>query len=511
MKTIMKGMLSSLLMVSGFTALAHPMKLTLTLEQRTSIQELAHNVVDPNSDRYEQYYTPEEIRDLVAPTQEDYDNLLNSLRAEGFSISFESKSHLVVGIEGEHTTFEKVFRTPIRFTNRSLHTNTLKPQIPNHLSLITSLSGLDNTPKFKPLYKKAIRPLANLDDQPGILPDDVKSAYNLTGLYEQGWSGKNQDLAIATYMNFSLDDVNQYYNLIGLSPVPTVDVISFNGTAPYDADSATETELDVELSGMIAPGSNIHVFGSAANSEDGELSLFTAILDDNRSKVVNYSWGSCENSLNMDHKKDMDKVFARAVAQGVNILVASGDTGSDCVGDGTVVADWPAMHPQLVAVGGTTLLFNNDGSPYEIGWSGSGGGISKFYKLPQWQAGFRSPFVRRSYPDISFNADPSSGEGIWVRSGLNGTPGWLQIGGTSMAAPQWAGFLALVNEARQSNGKAALGFINPIIYKAANKKAIFTDITSGKNGAFKANVGWDAVTGWGSMKGETMFNFLVAY
>src|ERR1700675_1627840 len=105
-------------------------------------------------------------------------------------------------------------------------------------------------------------------------------------------------------------------------------------------NSAGETELDAEFSGMIAPGASIHVFASSQNSDAGELAMFTAILDDNRAKVVNYSWGSCDNQVSSSHQADMDKVFARAVAQGVNILNASGDSGSDCVGDGSTVTSF---------------------------------------------------------------------------------------------------------------------------------------------------------------------------
>jgi kumamolisin len=264
---------------------------------------------------------------------------------------------------------------------------------------------------------------------------------------------------------------------------------------------------------MMAPGSHIHIFASAQNDDEGELALFTAVADDNRSKVVNYSWGSCEKYVGESHRADMDSVFARLVAQGINVLVASGDYGTDGCGDGGTEADWPALHPHLVAVGGTSVYMNADGTKNERGWSGSGGGVSSYYKLPSWQSDFKSPFVRRSYPDISFNADPTTGEGIWVRSGLNAQPAWQQIGGTSMAAPQWVGFLGMINETRQNNGKKPLGFINPILYGASSesKKELFNDILTGKNGLYTANEGWDAVTGWGSMNGAAMYEYLVSH
>jgi len=515
MEKIMKSYQLFLSMVSlstGITVLAKPMTATLLLSERVSMAELATNVLDPNSERYQQYYTPEEIREISGPIDEDYENLIDTLKSVGFEIARESTTHLAITIRGDKTLFERVFRTKIEFTGMA-HTNTIRPFVPLTMPLIESISGLDNTMKLKPRYRK----YQTLEDNeftgaPGISPANIRKIYGIKPLYDQGLSGKGQHVGIATYMNYSRDDIVEYYQLIGLRPGPTVDTVSFNGQAPYDAGSAGETELDAEVSGMIAPGSKIHIFTSAENSEEGELALFTAVLDDNRCKVVNYSWGSCERYVRQSHKPDMDRVFNRAVAQGVNLLVASGDNGSDGCGDGTVNADWPAAHPSLVAVGGTSVYINTDGSKIEKGWSGSGGGISSLYKLPSWQSALKAPFVRRSFPDIAFNADPATGQGIWVRPSLSGRPTWMQVGGTSMAAPQWVGYLALVNEARAKKGKKAIGFLNPLIYKASaqERAQIFTDITKGKNGVYSAGTGWDAVTGWGSMRGEAMLNFLLA-
>src|SRR5262249_32535304 len=149
----------------------------------------------------------------------------------------------------------------------------------------------------------------------------------------------------------------------------------------------------------------------------------------------NYSWGDCEKRLESGHQAEMAKVFARAVAQGVNILVASGDTGSDGCRDGTLNADWPAAQPDVVAVGGTTFS-QSSSKMSETAWSGSGGGISEIWELPDYQKALGSPYIKRSYPDVAFNADPMSGQAIWTQQ--DGSAGWMVVGGTSMAAPQWA-------------------------------------------------------------------------
>jgi kumamolisin len=287
----------------------------------------------------------------------------------------------------------------------------------------------------------------------------------------------------------------------------------FNGTPTLNGDSAAETQLDGEFAGMMAPGAMIHIFASAENSDAGEEAMFTAILDDNRAKIANYSWGDCEAHVAAAHKTAMDKIFDRAVAQGVNILVASGDSGADGCRDNSKIADWPAAHPDVVAVGGTSLQLTADNHiQAETGWSGSGGGISLFYPVPSYQTTILSaPYIMRSYPDVAFNADNTiSGEAIWTHYG-SFRAHWLTIGGTSMAAPQMSGIFALVNEARVAGGKAELGFIDPLIYGAsgAQMATMFHDVTKGQNG-YAAGKGWDAVTGLGTPAADGLLSYLMS-
>jgi kumamolisin len=495
----------SLVSIIAHSALAQPITAVLRLKEKVSLETLAQNVRDPASSRYAHFYGPDEIRALSAPSQDDYASLLAQLKEEGFTVVGESNTHLWVSVQAEPEIFEQVFGTRIRSIDQKFHQNLYRAQASVRLPLIEAVVGLDNTRRAHPLYHRA----AQLTKSPGgIAQSRIKSAYGFDPVYKQGWTGKGQHIAIATYDGFSVSDVQYFYRYSKLNPMPTVDTVNFNGKAKYDEGSATETELDAEFAGMIAPGANIHIFTSAANSDAGELQMFTAILDDNRAKVVNYSWGSCEKGLNDDHKNEMNKVFARAVAQGVNIMVASGDSGSDACGDGTTVADWPASHPDVVAVGGTTFRQDGKGQLSERAWSGSGGGISGIFDRPLWQQLLSGVFAKRSFPDVAFNADPQTGQAIWTHD--KGQTGWMVVGGTSMAAPQWSGFLALLGQARAANKKSPIGFLNPKIYalNSASKNAAFHDVTSGSNGAYSAGPGWDAVTGLGSMQADALLGTL---
>ena len=145
----------------------------------------------------------------------------------------------------------------------------------------------------------------------------------------------------------------------------------------------------------------------------------------------------------------MLQVFARAVAQGVNVMVASGDSGAEgCPEQNDFSlkkynATFPAASiPYVVAVGGTSIDGGDNGNVKESAWDGSGGGVSEIYALPNSQSAFLSPFSMRSFPDVAFNADPNTGQDALVHINGPTLPEMVQFGGTSIAAPQWSGFLA---------------------------------------------------------------------
>jgi kumamolisin len=150
----------------------------------------------------------------------------------------------------------------------------------------------------------------------------------------------------------------------------------------------------------------------------------------------------------------------------------------------------------VIGVGGTSLVLNTNGSvAQETGWPASGGGKSKFksiFQRPAWQKGQGVPAgTQRLVPDVSATADPSEGAFLI----LNGRQ-VRDLGGTSWSAPVWAGFCALINEARIQANKPPLPFLNPLIYSLLGT-ANFRDIVEGNNGAFDAGPGYDMVTGLG--------------
>jgi kumamolisin len=207
----------------------------------------------------------------------------------------------------------------------------------------------------------------------------------------------------------------------------------------------------------------------------------------------------------------MDHAFQDAATLGVTVCCASGDDGSsDRVTDGRAHVDFPASSPYALACGGTCLegagaTITRERVWTENGHGETGGGVSDVFALPAWQVGAGVPPSAnpggrsgRGVPDVAGDADPLTGYQVLV----DGKP--FVIGGTSAVAPLWAGLIALLN---QRLGHPA-GYLNNILYNLPKTAGAFHDILTGDNGAYSAQVGWDACTGLGTPDGAKLLSVL---
>jgi len=243
----------------------------------------------------------------------------------------------------------------------------------------------------------------------------------------------------------------------------------------------------------------------------GDTDMFNKMATENITKQISCSWG-----WNPDDTSSDDPIFQEFAAQGQNLFVASGDAGA-YTGNNATDSSYPAESVYVVAVGGTDLTTNGAGGSWasETAWADSSGGPSdNGFAIPSWQAGVANSSngassTIRDIPDVAaegnfdnYLCDQGSCMGDW--------------GGTSFAAPRWAGFLALVNQQTVANGNSTLGFLNPILYPIAESSSYtsdFHDITSGNNNngkgkSYNAVTGYDLVTGWGSPNGQNLINAL---
>jgi subtilase family serine protease len=288
-------------------------------------------------------------------------------------------------------------------------------------------------------------------------------------------------------------DLHQFDLQYGL-PDPTLTKMNETGGTKLPAGDSgwgVEMALDVEWAHAIAPAANILVVeANSANDSD----LFSAVATAAKQAgvvAVSMSWGGGEASNETTFDKYMTTPSGH---QGVTFLVSSGDSGAP--------ASYPATSPNAISVGGTTLNLDSAGNILsESGWSGSGGGISSTEAQPAYQKGVvTQSTTKRANPDVAYDSDPNTGFGVYDTYGTGTT--WEQVGGTSDAAPQWAGLIAVADQGRILAGSGSLDGPSqtlPMLYSLPASD--FHDITSGTSTGspnYSAGPGYDLVTGRGT-------------
>ncbi len=334
-------------------------------------------------------------------------------------------------------------------------------------------------------------------------------------------TGTGQNIALFELAGTDLADLNTYYTNVGQTKPYTPTLISTGGYSTSCLASSgcddTEQTIDMTQAMGMAPGSKMlymYVCGDAfatngTFSDTACLSSMSTTTDAPLSSQISCSWAWSPADPSTD-----DPYFKKFAGQGQNFFTASGDYGSYPVAPPDNFY-YPAEDAYVTAVGGTDLLTAKAGGAWssETAWSDSGGGISPdSIPIPAWQqlAGVinssnKGSTTLRNVPDVAAEANFN----FYYCSDQSGCGGGL--GGTSFAAPMWAGYMALVNQQAISNGNPALGFVNPALYNigvGSGYGTAFHDITSGSNGGFSAVTGYDLVTGWGSPNGSGLINAL---
>ncbi len=383
--------------------------------------------------------------------------------------------------------------------------------VPTELDgVVVAVLGLDTRPIAKPHFRKKKQTTSTT-----YTPPQVAALYS----YPSGVTGEGQTVGIIELGGgYSTTDLQTYFKGLGI-PEPTVTAVSVDGgqnSPGSDADG--EVMLDIEVVGAIATGANLAVY-FAPNTDQGFVDAITDAVHDTTRKpsVVSISWGGPEDSWTQQAYTAMNAALQDAASLGVTVTVAAGDDGStDGAGDGKLHVDFPASSPYALACGGTKLASSGTKISSEVVWDevasnegATGGGVSNIFALPAYQASAGVPkqpetkFVGRGVPDVSGDADPSTGYKVLV-DGQNQV-----IGGTSAVAPLWAALIALMNEQLGTN----VGFLNPKLYPLG--ESVFHDITSGNNddsklGYYSAKAGWDPCTGLGSPNGAALLKTLSA-
>ena len=354
----------------------------------------------------------------------------------------------------------------------------------------------------------------------GMTPQQIRTAYGISSIMLGSvvGDGTGQTIAIidaynapnfvnSTDPNFDSSDLHLFDVEFGLPDPPSFLKLNQTGgtTLPVASGStgwSVEESLDVEWAHAIAPQANIILF--EANSNDDSDLITTAVnTARNWPGVTAISMSFGESESNSDASEE--SVFSTPSGHpGVTFLASTGDSAAP--------GGLPAFSPNVVAVGGTTLTINSSTCAYvsETGWSDSGGGESQYEAEPSYQRACKSPACAQ-IPDVSFDADPNSGVAIRDSYDYGSSDPWIQVGGTSVSSPCWAGLVAIADQLRSSQGLGSLdGPTETLPYLYALNAADFHDITSGNNG-YPAGPGYNMVTGIGSPRADALVPDLASF
>lgn len=297
--------------------------------------------------------------------------------------------------------------------------------------------------------------------------------------------GSGQRIAIIGFDTFVRRDVENYLALMGFpaTQINRLTRVAVNGGAPL-GETQTETLLDIAAVFSVAPGADVVVYDAPFSGRGTSFQTLLNAAISGGADVISNSWAYCENQTTPADVQSIESIVQSAAASGISVLSAAGDSGSTCLNGSANTIVVPAGAPSVTAVGGSSQTLSA-GSLYgsETWWgasppsgqpSGQGGfGVSRFFARPAFQDGLNAS-AQRSIPDVVVAADPYNGVALCQASD-GGCPTGKLYGGTSIAAPVWAAFTAVLNQARGSN----LGALNPRLYALASSDGFFNAASMG--------------------------------
>jgi len=502
------------------------LNVVLPVRDQAGLDDFLVEVRNPYSSDYKHFLTPAEFTERFGPSKEDYGAVLNYVQDRGLTVVGGSRDAMDVQIKGPVSAIESAFHVSMLTyqhptENRVFYAPDREPTVDLPFQL-WHISGLDNFSIPHPQYvKKSDYARANGLDPNKIghattgsgpsasfLGSDMRAAY----YGGSALTGSGQNLGLFEYLGTDLADLTTYYKNVKQTNSVPITLLSTDGTSTSCVDSRsggrcddTEQTLDMTQALGMAPGlaSLVMYVGSTDTAIIGSMTTHSPLPT-----TIGCSWGWTPAD-----PSTLDPYFQKMAAQGQNFFAASGDSSTWSKRNEA----WPADDVNVVSVGGTDLTTASAGGPWksETAWVDSGGGISPdSIKIPAWQqlAGVinssnKGSTTLRNGPDVSANANFT----FYVCADQT-TCTANEYGGTSFAAPMWAGYIALVNQQLAADGYSTIGFIDPYLYSfgvSSSYGTDFHDITSGKSGSYSAVTGYDLVTGWGSPNGQGLINALV--
>jgi Pro-kumamolisin, activation domain len=475
----------------------------LPLRNRAELDKFLQDVVDPASPRFRHYLTAAQFAERYGPTEADYQTLAGFFEANGLAVTSTHSNRMILDISGTVADVERTLHVNMLTWRHPTRGEFFAPDREPSLDAsvtVLDITGLDNFLIPRPMNlqsrlldkAQAVSAAVATGSGPGglLTGSDFRNAYAPSVALD----GAGQSVGLFELDGFYGSDVASNFQQAGLAPVPTKTVL-LDGFSGQPGGQNVEVTLDIMMAAYMAPGLSEVIVYEGTNWND----VLNRMATDNSASQLSSSWSFSQTNATTE------QIFSQMIAQGQSFFQASGDSGAY---KGWIMP--PADDPNVTVVGGTSLTTAGAGGPWqsETAWSNSGGGVSTAWPIPSYQktvsmASVGGSATMRNIPDVALVADVQ----IFLICN-NGQ--WIQLGGTSAAAPLWAGFLALANQQAAASGKPRVGFLNPLIYAiggGSNYADDLHDITSGSNG-FKAFAGYDLATGWGTPQGQPLIDAL---
>jgi len=577
------------------------LNVAVKMRDEAGLAQYASTVSMPTSGNYQQFLTPEQVADRFGATPADYATVSAYLTAHGLAVH-AWKQRQFITVSGTQAQVESALGTTFSMYSKNGHTFYAPVATPAALAGLPVRGIADATNYTVPTASHIVRNGLLLPNEVGYSPQQLARAFDFSGAYNASYTGHGITIGIIGTGPISAPDLVAYktlFNATGVAPVTQVNVTD-TGTGSTPGTFATpppatgpctipaagpsaacnpedgEAQLDTQQIASLAPGANVLFYlayepnGGGAGVHLEGISLYklevAQALNDNVADILSLSIGEGEqDDVGDDFQSNgtgiAPQLFQTAAAQGIAVMVASGDWGAlECLPNGgpgpgqpfenQLCVSYPGSDPNVVSVGGVTTPLDNAGrliAPI-TGWglqtgggafqSASGGGTSKYFALPAYQngvSGITTSF--RNTPDVSLEADGVTGVDV-VENAAFGAPQFGAFAGTSIAAPEMAAMWSLVLQACAATpacqkGPAGhayrLGLPNPQLYKIYASPLYgqtFYDVVFGNNSqlpacasipgsgstpvdpaspcptaspvaGFQAGVGYDLVTGIG--------------
>ena len=480
-----------------------------------------------------------------APSSAQVEAAVSYLRAQGFTNVAAAPNNMLVTASASAATVEKAFNTSLHgysVNGKSYFANTQPAFVPSALGgNVVAVLGLTNFPGLKAVPKTqpslGVRPGGFSAGKPS--PNQcIKNVNQTTGApvcprfydpatfniaYDAGSTPAATNTTIGIFVvgdpTIAISDFRFNESQFGLPNVP-VNLIHA-GPASSDITGNGEWTLDMTYSQAMAYNvKQINLYAAQSFSFTDMTRALNRWVSDDTAPIMNASVGGCEVFPYISG--DMlvgDMILVEAAAQGQTLFASTGDTGGYCgaagvppnggVG-GVPMVEYPAASPYAVAVGGTDLFSNVDGTYLgEQSWQSGGGGLSQFEYSPYWESPVQpvgttpAGLTFRGLPDIAFDAALETGALLYE----GGTQ--YITAGTSLASPMAAGVYARMQSAHGNT----LGFAPVVLYSLYGRSTPqqlngppeteligpFHDILQGTNGDYTALPKFDYTTGMGSL------------